>query len=96
MHHACVCCFFQKSVSAGSFVPPSFFKPWLILLGSFHYILNEIRALSSLIWMELEHVIYLANDLADSLAKQGVDGDVCLLVFDVWLFGFPCFVRVLI
>lgn len=46
---------------------------WVLRVGDasckFSYILNKIRALSCLIWVEFKRIIRPASDLANSLAK---------------------------
>lgn len=56
-------------------------------LWKFHYLLNEIRSLSSLMQVNFKHIKHSANNLADSLAKKGTERDIPLLLCKVcWFF----------
>lgn len=48
-------------------------------LWKFHFLLNEIKTLSSLLQVEFKHILHSANGVADSLAKKRVDCLVPLL-----------------
>lgn len=50
-------------------------------LWKYHFVLNEIKTLSSWIDVQFVHVLPLPNAIADVLAKQGVD---CLSPFVVF------------
>lgn len=52
--------------------------PWKL-----HFILNEIKALSSLIQVEFIHILCSANVMANNLAKQGVDPISPFVVFQM-------------
>lgn len=49
----------------------------------FHFILNQIKFLSSSIQVEFSHIFRSANAMADVLAKQGVDRLSPFIVFNV-------------
>ena len=51
------------------------FHKKVVLFRKFFYILNEIRVLSSSMWVVFKNVVRSANAPMDLLAIQGVDRD---------------------
>lgn len=68
--------------------------PLLFPPRRFHFLLNEIKFLSSSISLKFKHICQEANGLANSLAKQGVDKSFPSVDFTICSFFlgglFPC------
>lgn len=66
----------SNSMNAISWISPSVVSPW-----RFYFYFNEINMSSSSIQAEFWNVSWMANDLAYSLAKQGVNRSSPMIVF---------------